>query len=69
MNFVASVVEFCGDLKMNLLELSNIVRDKASFVQCLQQRGSLHNPGICGSDRVRQGSSFGHLLKQKYDVT
>ena len=50
MNFVESVVEFCGDLMMNLLELSNIVHDKASSVQFLQQRGILHNPRICEND-------------------
>ena len=34
---------------MSLLELSNIVHDKAPSVQFLQQRGILHNPRIYGN--------------------
>ena len=32
---------------MNLLTLSNIVHDKASSIQFLQQRGILHDPKNC----------------------
>ena len=64
MNFVESVVEFCGDLKRNILELSNIVNivNKAPSVQFLQQRGILYNPRIC-----RNGHSMALQLRDKGD--
>ena len=36
-----------SSVKMNLLFLSNVVPDKASSIQFLQQRGIVHNPRIC----------------------